>query len=169
MILFTIGTSEPFDRLIAVADDVALASGEHVVVQGGRSECEFRVAAFEPFLPYSQLAAAVAEARVIVTHAGVGSILLALGAWKVPIVVPRLRRFGEAVDDHQLAFAERISAMGLAHLVETPAELPHLVGGFDGRLGFARFETPSLATALREHLAVSLGPAADDTDAVVAA
>jgi len=44
-------------------------------------------------------------ARVVITHAGVGSIMLALAAGKKPIVAPRLYRYGEHVDDHQTEIA----------------------------------------------------------------
>ena len=52
----------------------------------------------------------VREARIVVTHAGVGSILLALTNGKRPFVVPRLRAFGETVDDHQLESSSTIRA-----------------------------------------------------------
>ena len=45
---------------------------------------------------------------VVVTHGGIGSVLLALSVGKRPIVMPRCSRLGEHVDDHQIAFAERL-------------------------------------------------------------
>ena len=55
--------------------------------------------------PFDELVEHVRRARVVVSHAGVGSVLTALANGKRPVVVPRLHRFGEAVDDHQLPFA----------------------------------------------------------------
>ncbi len=69
-------------------------------------------------LSYEQLVEDVCRARVVVCHAGVGSVLTALANDKRPIVVPRLQRYGEAVDDHQLAFGRRLAAAGLVTLVE---------------------------------------------------
>jgi UDP-N-acetylglucosamine transferase subunit ALG13 len=43
---------------------------------------------------------------------------------KRPVVVPRLARFGEAVDDHQLPFARRPAEAGAVTLVEDVAALP---------------------------------------------
>jgi UDP-N-acetylglucosamine transferase subunit ALG13 len=40
-----------------------------------------------------------------------------------PLVVPRIARFGEAVDDHQLAFGHRLAETGLVTLVTDPARL----------------------------------------------
>src|SRR5262249_33625213 len=65
----------------------------------------------------------VRKARAVVSHAGVGSMLTALANGKRPIIVPRLHRFGEAVDDHQLQFARRLEAAGLVTLVQDPHHL----------------------------------------------
>ena len=78
-------------------------------------------------LPYDELAETMRAARVVVCHAGVGSILTALTNGKRPVTVPRLARLGEAVDDHQLPFARRLAEAGLVTLVEDPAELASAV------------------------------------------
>ena len=66
---------------------------------------------------------AVRRARVVITHAGVGSVMVALANGKRPVVVPRRKSFGEAVDDHQLQLGRRFSAAGLVTLVEEPDHL----------------------------------------------
>jgi UDP-N-acetylglucosamine transferase subunit ALG13 len=55
----------------------------------------------------------MAAADVVVCHAGVGSTLQLLEAGRVPVVVPRLRRFGEHVDDHQVDLADTLEQLGL--------------------------------------------------------
>jgi UDP-N-acetylglucosamine transferase subunit ALG13 len=86
---------------------------------------------------------------VVVTHAGVGSVMLALGRGKVPIVLPRLAAFGEAVDDHQATFGRRIAMAGLVCVVEDPGSLiaavhdpaPAAVAGFgEGHRGALHVE-----------------------------
>lgn len=62
-------------------------------------------------------------AEIIVTQAGPGSIKDAHAAGQVPIVVPRLRSLGEAVDDHQVAFARSVAALGWVVLAETEGAL----------------------------------------------
>jgi len=159
MIVFTIGTSEPFDRLVSVADAVAEACDDEVLVQGGRSECRFTHARLVDFLPYEELLAVIAHARIVVTHAGVGSILLALGQKRSPIVVPRRKQFGEAVDDHQLIFGRRLHELGLVHLVEEPSDLPQVLASIP-ELPSGRGDVGgTLAQALRSHLAQRVGPA----------
>ncbi len=65
----------------------------------------------------------VRAARVVVTHAGVGTIMVALANGKRPVVMPRLSRFAEAVDDHQLGLARRLSEADFVTLVEDEAGL----------------------------------------------
>jgi UDP-N-acetylglucosamine transferase subunit ALG13 len=122
MILVAVGASEfPFDRLLRAIDK--LPTREPVVVQHGPSEVCPAHAHCIPFVPQETLAQLVREARVVVTHAGVGSILLSLTNGKRPCVVPRLGRFGETVDDHQLESARKFAQAGLVTLVENPDHL----------------------------------------------
>lgn len=91
-------------------------------------------------------------ARVVVTHAGVGSIMVALAERLRPVVVPRLRRFGEAVDDHQLTFGQHFARAGLVTLVEDPELLSaELAGSSDRSLAWSRGDS-KLALELRDYL-----------------
>ena len=122
MIFATVGTNEtPFDRLIAALGP--LGRDEPLVVQHGPSGVRPARATCVGFLPFDELVRYVRSARAVVMHAGVGSVMVALANEKRPIVVPRLHRFGEAVDDHQLVFARRLALEGLVTLVEDPADL----------------------------------------------
>ena len=93
MIFVTIGTNEaPFDRLLeAVA---ALSTSEEIVVQHGSSAIVPANASRDVRLPALRRPGAgrCATSRVVVTHAGIGSIMTALSCGKRPVVVPRLRR-----------------------------------------------------------------------------
>ena len=53
------------------------------------------------------------DADVVVTHAGTGSVMLALSLGKIPIVAPRYARLGEHVDDHQHQLVEALVESGL--------------------------------------------------------
>jgi len=128
VIFVTVGTNEaPFDRLLRAVGDLP-PGDEEIVVQRGSSGVRPAVARCVDFLPFDELAAMVGQARVVVTHAGVGSIMVALGQGKRPIVVPRLSRLGEAVDDHQLPFARRLAERGLVTLLEDESELASAIG-----------------------------------------
>ncbi len=123
MILVTVGTSnQPFDRLLSSV--TKLGASEDVIVQYGASAVRPAGAECIAFLGYEVLLEHMREARAVVTHAGVGSIMAALSVGKRPLVVPRLRRLGEAVDDHQLELARRLDQAGLVRIVPDPATLP---------------------------------------------
>jgi beta-1,4-N-acetylglucosaminyltransferase len=122
MILITCGSSHlPFDRLVGSID--ALGDREDIVVQHGPSRLRPEHAESVDFVPLDRLTDLVRQARVVVTHAGVGSILMALTNGKRPVVVPRRAEHGEAVDDHQLECARRFARADLVTLVEDPAQL----------------------------------------------
>ncbi|MGH3795426.1 MAG: glycosyltransferase [Pseudonocardiaceae bacterium] len=66
-----------------------------------------------PFLPAAELTTALAQADIVVSHAGTGSALAALGSGRVPLLVPRDPAHGEAGDDHQFQLAAELSRRGL--------------------------------------------------------
>ena len=108
MILVTIGTNEqPFDRLVRAA--ATLGGLESLVVQHGSSRVPHGRGEWVDFVSFEELSARMEQARVVVCHAGVGSIMLARRCGKRPIVVPRRLHLGEAVDDHQLPIARRLA------------------------------------------------------------
>jgi UDP-N-acetylglucosamine transferase subunit ALG13 len=122
MILVTVGASQvPFDRLVRGAG--TLAGRDELVVQHGPSRLRPAGATCLDFLPFDRLAEHVRLASTVVTHGGVGSILVALANGKRPIVVPRRKAFREAVDDHQVECAARFARAGLVRVVDDPAEL----------------------------------------------
>lgn len=119
MIFGITGTHEqPFDRLVRALDDYAAAHpDERVVIQRGYATYLPRHAETEAMYPQERMNALAATARVIVTHGGPGSIWLAFQHDRIPVVVPRMKRFGEHVDDHQVAFARHLERAGRAPAV----------------------------------------------------
>jgi UDP-N-acetylglucosamine transferase subunit ALG13 len=123
VILVTVGTNEaPFDRLLETV--ATLPERLEIVVQYGSSLVRpANAAVIYEFLPFDDLMERMRSARVVVMHAGIGSIMSALACGKRPVVVPRLARYGEAVDDHQLPVARRLENAGLVRVVEDAASL----------------------------------------------
>jgi UDP-N-acetylglucosamine transferase subunit ALG13 len=157
--LVTVGSSPfPFDRLLRAVDHWEVE--EELIVQHGPSMIRPRQATCVDFLSFDELVDLVRRARLIVMHAGVGSILTALVERQHPVVVPRRRSFGEAVDDHQLTFVQRAHELGLVSWLE---DLERLPPGIVDHLADA--EQPSLVASpieseLRAYLAQSVGPPA---------
>ena len=152
MIFVTVGTNEaPFDRLVEATGRFGVAA-EQVVVQYGASSIRPLGATLVDFVPFDRLVDYVRAARVVVTHAGVGSVLVALSNGHRPIVMPRLRRYGEAVDDHQAAFAAQFAETGLVTLVRDASELEAALDGGTGRGVAAAPDGGLLVDELRSYL-----------------
>ena len=155
MILVTIGTNEqPFDRLVRAA--ATLDGLESLVVQHGSSRVAQGRGEWVDFVSFEELSSRMEQARVVVCHAGVGSIMLARRCGKRPIVVPRRLHLGEAVDDHQLPIARRLHANGVVTLLEDVDRLAEAIGGV-GSNALAQpladsSEHRNLAGDLREYL-----------------
>lgn len=127
MILVTVGMSNlPFDRLVAVADDLA-AGGETVIAQYGAARVRPQRAICFDYLPFVELQECVSNSRLVVCHAGIGSVAMCLSIGLRPIVVPRLERLGECVDEHQVTFGQRLAELGLTTVVEDVSDLAEAV------------------------------------------
>ena len=127
MIFVTVGTAaHPFSRLVTAADELARA-GERVVVQYGTSAVRPTTATGFDFAPATTVERYVADARVVVCHAGIGSVAACLRYGKKPILVARRRALGEQIDDHQVAFADRLVELELATAVDDLSELSEAV------------------------------------------
>jgi beta-1,4-N-acetylglucosaminyltransferase len=133
MILVTVGVSNlPFDRLLTAVDGLTKDT-EKVIVQCGAARIRPQRATCFDYLPFAKFEEFISEARVVVCHAGIGSVGLCLSAGVHPLVVPRLKRLGESVDDHQLLFARRLDELGLATAIDDVAELGSAVRTAPGR------------------------------------
>jgi UDP-N-acetylglucosamine transferase subunit ALG13 len=157
MIFVSVGTHEaPFDRLLRTVYELGL--DEEIVVQHGPSSVRSELAELAlqaEYLSFDEVVEYIRAARAVVTHAGVGSVMVALANGKRPIVMPRLHSFDEHVDDHQLELARRLEANGLVTVVESPAALSEALaqatesaGGMTGM--------PWLGSDLGEYLATHL-------------
>jgi UDP-N-acetylglucosamine transferase subunit ALG13 len=118
MIFVTVGTNEArFDRLLRAIG--ALPLDEDMLIQHGHSPPIGRPGSeLVDFFSFEAMAEAIQRSRVVVTHAGVGSVMVSLANGKRPIVVPRRKAYREAVDDHQLQLGRRFAEAGLVTLVE---------------------------------------------------
>jgi UDP-N-acetylglucosamine transferase subunit ALG13 len=111
-LVVTVGTDHhPFDRLMGWIDDLVATTvlpGHQMLVQFGSSRRP-RTARVRVTIPRSELLALMARADVVIGHGGPGTIMDARGVGRRPIVVPRLARHGEVVDDHQVTFSRRLA------------------------------------------------------------
>lgn len=112
MIFVTVGTDEhDFSRLIKKADSL---KGLDIVAQIGNTKYTPKNIKHFKFLEPSALETYYRKADVIITHGGAGSIINSLKNGKIPIVVPRLKKFDEHINDHQLQLAKSLQEKGKA-------------------------------------------------------
>ena len=135
MIFVTVGTHEqPFDRLIKAIDDLK-ADGtltEDVIIQTGYSTYIPKHCKWQKLFPYSQMVQLVNDARIVITHGGPSSFIMALQVGKRPIVVPRIQRYGEHVNDHQVVFCRKMAEYSKdIVLVEDITRLREVLAQFD--------------------------------------
>jgi len=127
MIFVTTGTQIPFDRFIKVVDEIAGTMNETFVVQalkGSYMPKNFKTVAFIAPDEFDKI---VQEARLIVSHAGTGSILSAIDYEKPIIIFPRLASLGEHRNDHQMATAMAINEKGYAYVAYDKKQLKDLL------------------------------------------
>ena len=131
MVFVTVGTHEQqFDRLVRAADAYAASTGEEVFVQTGYSACEPSRCVWARFVPYAEMRSRMEAADVVVTHGGPSSFVEAMAAGKVPVVVPRLARFGEHVNDHQGGIVPVYDVADLAGAIGEARRLSRSGAGF---------------------------------------
>ena len=151
MLFVTVGMhTQPFDRLVRAADDLAALVEEQVIIQRGVSTYMPRFAEYVDFADETRFGEWMAAARVVISHGGIGSALEVLQAGKPLVIVPRMARHGEHIDDHQFELAEalaeqkwavtvvELSAETLVRAVAQAAQLPAVTAGEIGLHAFLR-------------------------------
>lgn len=114
MIFLTVGTQFGFDRLVKAVDQ-CLESGmidEEIIAQIGPGRYIPRCMESMVSLDRYAFDAMVRSCDAIVSHAGMGSITMALNLGKPLLVMPRRRKYGEVVNEHQVDSARRFAQLG---------------------------------------------------------
>jgi UDP-N-acetylglucosamine transferase subunit ALG13 len=128
VIFVTVGSQEPFDRLIRAVDEWARARmRSDVFAQVANSTIHPRHIKFTQFIEPSEFKRVMQETRLIVAHAGMGSIISALELGKPIVVMPRRADFRETRNDHQVATAERFGAQGRIIVANDEHDLPEML------------------------------------------
>ena len=115
MILVLLGTqNNSFHRLLEemqrCIDDGII--NEDVFVQAGGTKFESKDMRIFDLIPYEDLEELIDKADIVITHGGVGSIIMCLKKKKKVIAVPRLSKYGEHVNDHQLQIVDNFDKEG---------------------------------------------------------
>ena len=133
MIFVTVGTQLPFDRLIRAVDGWAAAgAGPEVFAQIGPTSLRPGNIEARPFISPSECRELIHDADVVVSHAGMGTILSALELGTRVLVMPRRAALGEHRNDHQLATARWFAKESSVSVAFDEAELVQKLDQVDG-------------------------------------
>ena len=115
MILVLLGTQDnSFHRLLDKIQELIdkKVIKEEVVVQAGRTKYQSKDMKIFSLVSQDKLRDLTEKADLVITHGGVGSIVMSLKMGKKVIAVPRLSAFGEHVNDHQIQIVDSFNKQG---------------------------------------------------------
>lgn len=135
MIFVTVGTHEQqFNRLVKYIDNMVKCGRikERVIIQSGFSTYNPEYCDFKKIIPYTELIENIREARIVITHGGPATFIMPLQFGKIPVVVPRRKKFDEHVNDHQFEFAKMVEKkQGNIILVEDIGRLMSIIDDYE--------------------------------------
>lgn len=101
-IFVIVGSTYPFDRLIKEIDKVNKKKELDIFAQIGETKYLPKNIKFVKFLEQDNIIKKIKKSDIIITHAGIGTIIDVLSLNKKLVLFPRLKKYDEAIDDHQI-------------------------------------------------------------------
>lgn len=115
MIFVPLGTQAmDFSRCLKMLDEMIehYQITEKVIVQMGNSTYKSKNFEVLPFVPEETFKEYIANATVVISHAGSGALFGAIKKGKKVIAVARLKQYHEMIDDHQTELTRKLSEAG---------------------------------------------------------
>jgi len=160
MIFVTTGTQAPFDRLIKCMDDIApTLHGVEIIAQINQSKYKVKnMKAFAAMNPI-EFDETFLRADLIISHAGMGTIISALQNNKPTIILPRSAALGEHRNEHQLATAKILEKLKYIHVIYDEQQLnakilTFLQGDLTPLHTIKDSASPSLIGSIQEYLKI---------------
>lgn len=153
MIFVTVGNAtQGFRRLLDAIDLLAGEGtfiGEEVLIQSGNNP-DFRASHCkqEAFLQGDRFAELIKSASLVICHSGAGTLLHCLQVGQTPVVMPRLKRYREHIDDHQLELVGALAAEGRVIPAYEPEDLLGAIEQARERKAIRNPSSPSQMIAL---------------------
>lgn len=131
MIFVTTGTQLSFPRLIGAMNDLGPGLGEEIIAQIGPDTGVYPNLKIVEHMTPAAFEEAFGTARIVVAHAGIGTILSSKRLGKPLVLVPRRHDLGEHRNDHQLATAREVEGRPGLHVAWDVTALPALLARTD--------------------------------------
>ena len=134
MIFITLGSQKfQFNRLLIEIDRLVEEKkiNEEVFAQIGYSDYKPKNYEFKELLDRDEFAEIMSRCNKVITHGGTGAIVGAVKRGKKVIAVPRLAKYGEHVDDHQLQIIEQFTEMNFILGVKEVDEIENKLMNLD--------------------------------------
>lgn len=117
MIFVTVGNAtQRFHRLLQAVDELAgkgFFGTHHVFAQTGNNpEVVLQHSEHRAFLSIAEFEQQMRNAETVISHGGCGTLLYAARLGKIPVVMPRRKKYGEHVNDHQLQLVDELAEQG---------------------------------------------------------
>lgn len=113
MVLVLVGTQkQDFSRIFNEIEKSELLKDEKIIAQSGYTKYDSKKIEMIPFMKREKLVELIKEADCIICHGGVGTIFDSLYEKKKILAVPRLEKFKEHINDHQIEVCRKLSEEG---------------------------------------------------------
>lgn len=120
MIFVTLGSQKfQFNRLLKKMDSLVKDSKikEEIFAQIGYSDYKPQNYKYKDFVDRDQFKDIMSKSDIVITHGGTGAIITAVKQEKKVIAMPRLAKYGEHVDDHQIQIVKEFEDSGIIKAV----------------------------------------------------
>ena len=135
MIFITLGSQKfQFNRLLEEVDKL-IEQGiitEEVFAQIGYSDYKPK---YNKFLDRDEFNEIIKKCDKVITHGGTGAIINAVKNNKKVIAIPRLAKYGEHVDDHQLQIVKKFKEMGVISICNDTKYLKKIYDEIESKIG----------------------------------
>ena len=159
MILITLGTQKfQFNRLLKKIDQLIKDEliTDEVFAQIGYSDYIPLNFKYSKFLDREEFVEKIKQAEIIVTHGGTGAIITGIKNDKKVIAIPRLNKYQEHVDDHQMQIVEMIEKMQLISAVYDIEDLGTEINNIKNKK-FKKYisNTENIITSIKKYIEVN--------------
>lgn len=116
MIFVTLGSQKfQFNRLLQKLDEIVEKGNikDEIFAQIGYSDYKPKNYKYKDFIDREQFKEVMTKSDIVIAHGGTGAIITAVKQGKKVIAVPRLAKYGEHVDDHQIQLVGEFENSGI--------------------------------------------------------